>query len=152
MNNNWMVRKAYHFPGVSIIVPQQRETEISIVAHQLPDMDPDEYKNNPEIFTPKRIIGNFGLFTKADFDGNKFDEPFKTFDFPIEFRVRYTIEDLEQFRRNIYQLKLAYWDTIEWVIVSRDEYEYKIYPASTAMFAEFKIWSWRGDPTLAWGD
>ena len=148
MNKNWMVRRAYHFPGVSIIVPDV----VGIVASELPLLPPGSYPKETNDFRLNRVIGNFGLFTKTHFEKEYFDQPVQDFDYPIEFRVKYTIEDLRYVNCDIYMLKLAYWDTEKWVIVSTEAYEYMIYPESTAMFAEFKIWSWLGDPTLAWGD
>jgi hypothetical protein len=52
---------------------------------------------------------------------------------------------------DIQQLKLAFWDGSQWVILSDASHEYYILPPSTGQIAEAKIWSWTGDPPLAWG-
>jgi hypothetical protein len=49
------------------------------------------------------------------------------------------------------QLQLAYWDGSHWVIISDPPHEYHILPPSTGQIAEARIWSWVGDPPLAWG-
>jgi hypothetical protein len=148
MRKNEIVRRAYHYSGVSIIVPEVMD----IVPSELPLLPPVSYPNETDDFRLTRIIGNFGLFTRAHFDEKYFEDPVQEFDPPIEFRVEYTVEDLRHVNCEIQLLKLAYWDTEKWVIVSTEAYVYLIFPQSTAMVAEFKIWSWLGDPTLAWGD
>jgi hypothetical protein len=58
---------------------------------------------------------------------------------------------LEHVYNDIHQLKLAYWVPDRWVIISDVFHEYQIFQPNFARIAEVKIWSWVGDPTLAWG-
>ncbi len=142
------IKTAYHFPEVSVLVPQQLE-QAEIVAVDLPI--PEDLPGFPEPHTKIRNIANIVLFHKAD---DNFQEPVKDFNPPIEFRVHYKFEDVKKTDNcDINQLILAYWDDEKrkWVIISDLEHEYQILPPSTAQVAEAKIWSWNGDPTLAWG-
>jgi len=141
-------KKAYHFPEVSVLVPDQNP---EIVAVDWTHLIPEDLPEETEGFIWIRNIANIVLFRKDDFE---FEDPVKNFSPPIEFRVHYKFEDVKETDDgDINQLKLAYWDeeNEKWVIISDLEHEYQILPPSTAQVAEAKIGSWNGDPTLAWG-
>lgn len=146
-----MNKNAYHFPGLSVFVPDQTNQEVDIVPVNLPDKIPDDIPRRTENFTVIRYIANIVLFRKDHLDKENYEEPIQKFDPPIEFRVNYNMEDVNQVKRDINGLKLAYWDMEKWVIISDQSHEYQILPSSTAQIAETKIHSWLGDPPLAWG-
>ncbi len=144
-----IIKKAYHFPGISVLVPDQIGQTSEIVPIDLPI--PDNIPEITENFTLIRSIANIALFHRDDLEKKYYEDPVQEFDPPIEFRVSYSLTDVSQTDCDIQQLKLAYWNLIEWVIISDPSHEYQILPHSTAQVAEAKIWSWLGDPTLAWG-
>ena len=136
-----MSKRAFHFPGVSVLVPEVDEYENIAVRmiEEITDCEEDQ-----EDFSVIRYIGNIDLFPECD------SEKPPKFHQPIELRVRYTTYD-EREAKYYTKLKLAYWDGNTWVIISDDAHEYIIFPPSTARFAELKLLPWLGDPTLAWG-
>ena len=138
----------YHFPGITILVPKQKEFDI--VAVDKGTLIPDKIPWKTDSFTLIRLIGNIVLIKKADYDQGKVNIV-KTFDPPVEIRVGYSSFDVIQSRGDPQKLKLAYWDGDRWVILNNKSHEYQILPPSTAQVAEAKIWSWAGDPPLAWG-
>jgi len=148
MNWIWKVIKAYHFPGISVLVPSQ---EAEVVALDWGIRNPDDIPKKSGDFTLIRYIANIVLFYKDDLDNGIYENPVKKFDPPIEFRIQYNFLDVCKAGCDIHNLKLAYWDGRKWVIISDSSHEYLILPPSTSQVAEAKIWSWIGDPTLAWG-
>ena len=148
MNKEACDKVPYHFHGLTVLVPKQRENELVVM--DLGSFLPKNLQTRTENFTLIRIIANMAVFNKADFENRKM-EPVKTFDPPIEIRVAYNFYDVMESNSDIRQLKLAFWDGSQWVILSDPAHEYQILPPSTAQVAEAKIWSWTGDPPLAWG-
>lgn len=142
-------KTAYHFTGVSVLVPEELDSEIVAVSERIPHDIPDNTgeQGEPDSFERIRNIANIVLYERENFD-----TPVQNFSPPIEFRVHYNFYDLcKTGKCDITDLKLAYWDGEKWVIISDEAHEYQIFPPSTAQVAEAKIWSWVGDPTLAWG-
>lgn len=141
-------KKAYHFPGLSILVPDQIENEVEIVPINLPIKLPKGFEDL--IIRP---IANIALFRRDHIENEYYEEPVPDFDPPIELRVSYNFFDVCQVGCDIYNLNLYYWDLQRklWVLISDSSHEYQILPPSTAQVAEAKIWSWVGDPTIAWG-
>ena len=144
------VKIQYDFPGLTVLVQKQGENELVAVLEgfNIPDNIPNQERDG---FTLIRPIANIVLYDKTDV-GRRY--PIATFDPPIEIRVGYTPSDLEQGKCEFWQLKLAYWDAVHnhWVIISEQpSNEYLIFPPSTGLVAEAKIWDWIGDPPLAWG-
>ena len=134
--------KAYHFPGISVLIPREYTGFWVEWTDKIPVGIPNQHG-----FELVRFIGNIDLFHQGVSDNEV-----HTFDPPIEFRVGYTFDD--ERKANFYSLlKLAYWPgkNNEWVIISNPALGYQIFPSSTAPVAEVKIASWPGDPTLAWG-
>jgi hypothetical protein len=132
-----IIRRAYHFPGFSALVPDIYEGIRFEWIEEIPDFNKEQNG-----FDPIRIIGNVDLLSENEIP----DE----FDPPLEFRVPYTFYD-ERVAGYYTKLKLAYWDGNKWVIISDSAHEFMIFPPSTARFAEVKFTQWPGDPTLAWG-
>ena len=151
MSGRGIIKNAYHFPGLSVIVPEQIGNEIEIVPVNFPERIPGDIPEKTEAFTLIRYIINIALFHRDHVEEEYYKEPVQEFDPPIEIRVNYHIEDLHQVDCDIYQLKLAYWDMEKWVIISDRSHEYQILPHSTAQIAEAKIWAWADDPAIAWG-
>jgi len=149
MSGRGINKRAYHFPGLTIIVP--RQTGRAIVPVNFPEMIPEEIPESTEYFTLIRYIANIGFFLREHVAERFFEEPVLEFDPPIELRVNYNIDDLCQADCDIHQLKLAYWDMERWVIISDPSHEYQILPYTTAQVAEAKIWAWADDPTVGWG-
>jgi hypothetical protein len=138
----------YHFPGITVLVPKQCENDI--VAIEKGSLVPNNIPIRTKNFTLIRYIANIVLLTKTDYDMGKMN-PVKTFDPPIEIRVGYNFDDIMKSNCEIKNLKLAYWDGDQWVIISNPSHGYHILPPSTGKVAEARIWSWVGDPPLAWG-
>jgi len=151
MREDAIIKKAYHFPGLTVIVPNQTSQDFEIIPLNLPDEIPDDIPEITENFTLIRYIANLALFRSDHLEAKIYEEPVQEFDPPIEFRVNYSLTDVIQSQCEIQRLKLAYWDLEKWVIISDSSHEYQILPPSTAQVAEAKIWSWVGDPALAWG-
>lgn len=151
MREDTIIKKAYHFPGISIIVPKQIRQDIEIIPLNLPDEIPDDIPEITENFTLIRYVANLALFRSDHLEAKNYEEPLQEFDPPIELRINYSLNDVFQTHCDIQRLKLAYWDLENWVIISDPGHEYQILPPSTAQVAEAKIWSWLGDPALAWG-
>jgi len=144
-----MSKRAFHFRGLSVLVPAGIvPVEFSI---------PGDIQGIANDFTVIRYIANIALFSEAELKvvlSNKapLPEPLMNFqEQPIEFRLSYKKSDVDLVNGDFRSLKLAYWNTHKWVIISDDVHEYQILPPSTARVAEAKIGSWEGDPTLAWG-
>jgi len=159
MNEDTKVTKAYHFPGISVLVPEQAS---EIVALDWGIRNSGNIVEQTRDFTLIRYIANIVLFRKVDIDKGSYEDPVKEFDPPIEFRIQYNFFDVSKaVDCDIKNLKLAYWDgrNRKWVIISDPDpnpdpdpaHEYQILPPSTAQVAEAKIRKWIGDPTLAWG-
>ena len=134
-----IVKRVYHLPGFSALVPEI-DDYIGIRVKWIETI-PDNIEDQNG-FSLIRIIGNIDLVSENG-------KP-EVFDPPIEFRVPYTFYDERQ-AKYYSKLKLAYWDGSQWVTISNQDYEYIIFPPSTARFAEVKFMEWPGDPTLAWG-
>jgi hypothetical protein len=131
----------YHFPGISVIVPNSM-----MIAINKGIQDPKSIRAESDGFKLIRIIGNICIFHSDDLKN-----PIKKFDPPIKIRVGYNMQDVMQCEGDINQLKLAYWDGETWVVVSNPEHEYQILPFTTGQIAEFEITTWVGDPPVAWG-
>jgi hypothetical protein len=138
----------YHFPGVTVIVPEQFGDQIMAISKDL--LKPKTFPNNNQ-FTFFRQIANIVLVKKEGYELGGSYVIVNSFDPPIELRVGYNIDDLMKAGCDIYGLKLAYWNGADWVILSNDIYKYMILPPSTAQVAEVTIHEWSGDPPLAWG-
>ncbi len=151
MRESWVHKEAYHFPGLTVIVPEQNRQQIWIMPVDLSDRFPVEVPEFTGNFELIRVIANIALFRVDDVERGAFEEPILEFDPPIEFYISYSLEDLRQAYCEIKRLKLAYWDLEKWVIISEPAYEYQILPLSTGPIAVVKIWDWLGDPPLAWG-
>jgi hypothetical protein len=149
MSGHGINKKAYHFPGLTVLIPEQIGYEI--VPVNFPELPPGEIPEKTDQFTLIRFIANIGFFFREHVDEEYFEEPVLEFDPPIELRVTYNIADLNQIYCDIHQLILAYWDMEQWVIISDPSHEYQILPYTTAQVAEVKIWSWAADPTIGWG-
>ena len=147
MEKEIFVKVPYHFPGITVLVPMESE----IVAIDGGSILPNNIQDKTENFTLIRQIANIVLLTREDYENGRIENPVKTFSPPIEFRVGYNFYDLMESNCNINDLKLAYWNGKEWIIISDPQYDYRILPPSTGQVAEVKIWSWVGDPMLAWG-
>lgn len=134
-----MRKQAYHFPGFSVLVPEPasgirvKRKEVRLEA--IPGIDEIELV---------RHIGSF------DFLNEEEEVILDLIDLPLEFIVGYTIDDI--WKAGCFDsLKLYYWNGEKWTIISKEEHEFRIFPPSTATFAQFKIGSTTGDPTLVWG-
>jgi hypothetical protein len=104
---------------------------------------PPNTVNDPD-FTVIRIIENFYI---KDNQGNAV----KSFVPPIMLHITYNMEDVWRAKGNLKKLKLAYWDSNKWVIISDPNHAYKIHSPQKGHFAEVEIDSWPEDPALAWG-
>jgi len=135
-------KKPHHYPGISIFLPDQIDKDSEIVFKELPK----GIANIPKKFELIRIIGNIALFPRGSHG-----KPVVKFDPPIELRISYNSEDLVKVGGEIDKLKLAYWDTKTWVIISDPPHNYQILPPTTAQIAEVTIGEWADDPTLGWG-
>jgi len=144
-----LVKVPYHFPGISVLV-SRKSGDDEIVAIDKGSLVPDHIPMITDNFRLIRYIGNIVLLRRADYEAGKII-PVQTFDPPIEFRVGYNFHDIMKSNGDHQQLKLAYWDGHEWVIFNESTHEYYILPPSTGQVAEAKIWSWVGDPMVAWG-
>ena len=151
MREDAIIKKAYHFPGLTVLVPNQNSHDFDIIPLNLPDEIPDDIPEITENFTLIRYIANLALFRSDHLEAGNYEEPVQEFNPPIEFRVNYSLSDVFESHCEIQRLKLAYWDLEKWVIISDPSHEYQILLPSTAQVAEAKIWSWVGDPALAWG-
>jgi hypothetical protein len=146
-----IIKRAYHFPGLSVIVPDQIDREIGIMPVDLTDRMPEDIPEVTDNFEKIRYVANLALFRVDHAEQKYYEEPIQEFDPPIEIRVGYTEEDVSQAKGDFHNLKLAYWDMEKWVILSDPAFEYQILPPSTARILEAKIWSWVGDPAIAVG-
>ena len=151
MKHFWIDKKPYHFEkhGISIIVPDQ-DLGIKIQPKSPPDEIPDEIPE-PVTFTLIRKISTIELFRKEDIERSNYQDPVEQFEPPIELRVGYGQSELDEVEDDIHRLVLAYWNMQEWIIISNKFHEYQILPPSIGQIAEAKIYSWIGDPTIAWG-
>ena len=146
-----ILKNAFHFQGFSVIVPRHVGQPIEILPVDLSDQIPENIVDDPEHFSLIRVIAKLDLFSVDGYISENYENPIRDFDIPVELRIKYTRKDLRQVGGLHQRLKLAYWNMHEWVIISNPSHEYRIFPPSTAQIAEVKIWSWVGDPTLAWG-
>lgn len=145
-----MTRVAYHFHGITVIVPFQLPTKTELVP-----IDKGSLVSNPAPFRENeyrvtRLIANIALFTRQDYETGNFDNPVSSFDPPIELRVGYNFYDILRSGGELQNLQLAYWDGVQWIVISDAAHEYQVLPPSTGQVAEVKIWEWVGDPPLAW--
>ena len=140
-----MNKVAYHFRGISILIPKQRDHELEALKKKIPH----KILKTKGHFKLIRPVANIVLVKKGG--GRPTKQPVKTFDPPIEIRVGYNWADVKKCGGDIHKLKLAYWDGKQWVVISDPAHEYFILPPGTARVAEAKIGSWAGDPPLAWG-
>jgi hypothetical protein len=144
-----MKRTPYHFPGITVIVPEQRDMP-ELVAINQRALIPDDLPLESNGLTVISVIANIAIYQKRDDDFYEDSDPVKEFDPPIEIRVGYHLADVMESECRLENLKLAYWDHKEWVIISDDAHEYLILPPSTGQVAEAKINRWIGDPPIAW--
>lgn len=144
MRDTVILKKAYHYTEISVLIPTQVGQKWDLVPVELPI--PENISSQQGEFTLIRPIINLEFFMENDRE-----EPVISFNPPIEFRIGYRFDDVKMANCDIQQLKLVYWDGEKWVIISDTAHEYQILPPSTAQVAEVKIWSWLGDPPLAWG-
>lgn len=151
MTEQGFMRRAYHFPGFSVLVPVQTGQDVEVVPIEVPEGIPENIPQETENFKLIRIIANLALFRSDHLEEENYEEPLQEFDPPIEIRINYSKEDVRKANGDISQLKLAYWDLEKWVIISDRSHEYQVLPSSTAPIAEAKIRSWADDPILGWG-
>jgi hypothetical protein len=148
MNKEFNEKVAHHFHGITVLVPKERDNEIAVI--DMGSYIPHTMRPKTDDFTVIRHIANIVLADKASYEKGRL-EPIMTFNLPIEIRVAYNYYDVMQCDCDINQLKLAFWNGEKWVILSDAAHEYQILPPGTAQVAEAKIWTWAGDPPLAWG-
>jgi len=140
--------ETYDFPGITLLVPEQVGDQIMAIEketidHEIPGKTPS--------FTVIRMIANIALVKMREYKENKktiFVDSFKP---PIKLYVGYHFIDLMRGFCKYEELKLAYWDGKEWVLLSDKLHDYLILPPSTGQVAEVTIRSWSGDPPVAWG-
>ena len=154
------IKIAYEIPGMPelpeppnliVLVPRRIGQEIEIVPVDMTGIETVDFTEKTDNFTLIRPIANIALFRSDHLAKHNFEEPVKEFDPPIELRIKYGDVELDEVSGNIQQLKLAYWVPDRWVIISDVFHEYQIFQPDFAKIAEAKIWSWDGDPPLAWG-
>lgn len=143
MNKTPFAITVYHFPGTYVLVPTQKNGK-EIIAENKGFLH-THYKRKTTKFESIRRIANIVFYEK----GTK--NPVTTFDPPIEIRVNYTLNIIKKSKKRKKPLQLAYWDGSDWVIISDEAHQYVIYPSKFRHIAEAKIWSWVGDPPVAWG-
>lgn len=148
MKGTPLITVAYHFHGMTVIVPKQKGNDI--VAVDLGSVLPPNIQKQTSNFKLIRHIANIVLYDKKDYDRGKLT-PVKDFDPPIEIHVGYRLTDVRKSKGNFRKLKLAYWDGKKWVLLSDPTHQYMIFPRSTRQIAEATIWSWVGDPPIGWG-
>lgn len=136
-----MNKFGHHFTGISIILP-----DANMIAIDKGIENPEIIKKKSKGFIPFRIIGNVCVYYSNDRKN-----PIQRFKEPIEVIVGYDQFDAMQCGGSVKNLKLAYWDGEQWVVVSNPEHDYQILPSSTGQIAKFTIKEWAGDPPLAWG-
>ena len=141
-------RDMYHFPGVTVIVPEQVGDQIMPIDKGL--VNTKVFRNSSN-FIFIRQIANIAFVKKLGYEPGSSQPYITDFNPPIELRVGYNIDDLVKVGCGVDLLKLAYWDGKDWVILSLGGYPYMILPPSTAQVAEVTIDHWVGDPPLAWG-
>jgi len=146
MNGKQLKRKPYHFPGITVIVPEQDDgTQLFPKVKSIPDSTGEKFPDGSKRI---RLIANIALYRGR---GEK-QEIVNDFMPPIELRVAYNFDDAMKAGCSIDGLKLAYWKDSDWVIFEDGvNCEYYILPPSTAQVAEVIIEHWPGDPPLAWG-
>jgi hypothetical protein len=144
---------SFHFPGITVIVPQQEDIKEEVVAIDLgiPNRNEILKREQKGSYSATRFIANVVLYQRRDDERYDLAKPIKSFNPPIEIRVGYNIFDiLEVGGTNQEALKLAYWDGVEWVLISDPAHEFMILPPNTGQIAEAKISHWIGDPPIAW--
>mgnify|MGYP001035205011 CR=1 FL=1 len=145
MKGEVIFKDVHHFPDITVLVPQQKSGKSLVVRNLMDDIPKDTEDPREGLKELIHVIANIVVF-----EGDN-PEPETEFDPPIEFRVSYKDEYVEIAGGQLYDLVLAYRARDKWVIISDPSYDYHIFPPSTARVAEVKIWSWIGDPVLAWG-
>jgi len=151
MRESGIIKKAHNLHALTVLVPRRIGQEFEIVPIDVPEPMVEHNDEGTMDFTWIRSVANVALFRKDHHDMKNYGEPIKEFDPPIEFRIPYGDLELENVSNDISQLKLAYFSPDRWVIISDVFHEYQILPPEIARIAEVKIWSWVGDPTIAWG-
>jgi hypothetical protein len=150
---NQISRVSFHFLGITVIVPQQANTKVEVVAIDLgiPNRNEIIRREKEDGLHATRFIANIVLFHKREDERYDLAIPIKNFDPPIKLRVGYNYFDiLEVGGKNQNDLKLAYWDGAEWVLISEPDHKYMILPPNTGQVAEAEISQWIGDPPIAW--
>jgi hypothetical protein len=137
----------YHFPGITIIVPEQDEKQLLAIKKEAIDTKDIEETDG---FTLIRQISNIALVDKEAYEHGEIIIV-NVFTPDIRILVGYNIDDMMKIGCDFLNLKLAYWDGSRWVVISDDDHNYMILPPSTAQVAEVTIHNWSGDPPLAWG-
>jgi len=142
-----MSKKAYHFHGITVLVPPQN-SGIEIIPIDK-GLNPVDWFYKTKDFRVIRPIANIALVIPPTPD-NPTPTPVTSFDPPVEFRVNYNFLDVFKSGGDIDALKLAFWDGSGWIPFSDSAHDYHILPASTGQIAEVVIWEWPGDPPIAW--
>lgn len=146
----------YHFPGITIMVPEQ-DSQVQIVAITRGSISLKDVPSYSAGFTLIRHIANVVLVAKDTYEAGREDPYTGNLDPPVEIYVGYDAFDVMATRFDpehsfdIHQLKLAFWNGIKWVILSKDDYQYFILPSDTGQVAKVLIHNWVGDPPIAWG-
>ena len=142
-----MSKKAYHFHGITVLVPPQN-SGIDIIPIDK-GINPVDWFYKTKDFKVIRPIANIALVTPPTPD-NPPPPPVPPFDPPVEFRVNYNFLDVFKSGGDIDALKLAYWDGSAWIPISDSYHDYNIMPPSTGQIAEVVIREWPEDPPIAW--
>ena len=137
MSENFEGKKEFRFSGLKVYVPQMYEVKVSLDSYP-----PSESYELPEGFELIREIGNIVI---RDNNGEIVDY----FEEPIELEIEYNQEDLWKADGNFNNLKLAYYDLKNWVILK--ENKYRILPPREGHKAIVVISSFADDPTIIWG-
>ena len=141
-----MTKKAYHFPGITILVPTQLSGFVIIpIPKEIPDISQLRQVDVNVI----RVIANIAFL---QFPADKSSDPIPAtyFNPPVEFRVGYNMQDVMAGGCNLDNLIPAYWNGTSWVFLNGTQYEYHILPPTTGQIAEFEAREWPADPPLAW--
>ncbi len=142
-----MSKKAYHFHGITVLVPPQN-SGIEIIPIDK-GLNPEDWLNKSTNHRIVRMIANIALVERNAYYDRQLI-PVTSFDPPIEFRVNYNFLDVFKSGGDIDALKLAFWDGSAWISISDSYHDYNILPASTGQIGEVVIREWPGDPPIAW--
>ncbi len=133
-------QQVYKF--LEVTVPDQGKW-VSVVEKDMPPLSSMPGNAN---FTPIRLLVNVAVV-----DYNNLNSVITSFDPPIELELNYTSGVLGENAPIGEALKLAYWDGSTWVVFTKIDNDYTLLQSATGGVAKLKIYSWAGDPPMAWG-